>query len=202
MALVYVGEATFVDKDPVDVEAHAPRLWSPRSKGPSVYWYVKFPSLERAEYGLALLNKGPRSKWIDHEEVREVTFDSSAIAPLNDFKDAVGYLGEEDKSRHVFEEFPYVEVTSEEDYRKALAASLGIGRGPRDWSPNDEKTLDDESNWKGPGVYDFRDMTRHAKSVEEYEKDSMEYWANDVLDAAFDDDWEPKLETLLMRNVA
>jgi len=202
MALVYVGEATFVDKDPVDVKAHAPRDWSPRSKNPSVYWYVRFPSLERAEYGLALLNKGPKSKWIDHEEIREVTFDPSAIAPLNDFKEALKYLEEGEKSKHVFEEFPSVEVKSEEDYKAALAAFLGIGRGPRDWSPNDEKRLEAESNWKGPGVYDFRDMTRHSKSVEEYEKGDMEFWANDVLDGAYDDDWEPKLQKLLMRNVA
>lgn len=201
MPLVYVGDATFVDKDPVDVEAHAPRHWSPRKKSP-VYWYVRFRSLERAEYGLALLNKGPKSKWIDSEEVREVTFDSSAVAPLNEFKEALKYLGEENKGKHLFEEFPYVEVTSEEDYKNALAAFLKIHRGPRDWSPKDKNALEDESNWKGPGVYDFRDMTRHAKSVEEYEKDSMAYWADDVLDGAHEEDWEPKLESLLMRNVA
>lgn len=200
MSLVYVGEATFVDKDPVDVEAYAPRHWSPRKKL-SVYWYVRFPSLERAEYGLALLNKGPKSKWIDSEEVREVTFDPSAVAPLNEFKEAMEYLRKEDK-RYLFEEFPYVEVTSEEDYKSALAAFLRRESGPREWSPDVEELLKRESNWKGPGVYDFRDMTRHAKSVEEYEKDSMAYWANDILDGAFDDDWEPKLESLLMRNVA
>ena len=201
MSLVYLGDATFVDKDPVDVEAHAPRYWSPRQK-PHVYWYVRFRSLERAEYGLALLNKGPKSKWIDSEEVREVTFDSTAVAPLNDFKEAVKDLSKENKGRHVFEEFPYVEVTSEDGYKLALAAFLGIGSGPRDWSPRDQEVLEAESNWKGPGVYDFRDMTRHAKSVEEYEKDSMAYWADDVLDSSHDEDWEPKLESLLMRNVA
>lgn len=201
MALVYVGEATFVDKDPVDLTEHAPREWSPRGKMPKIYWYVRFRSLERAEYGLALLRSGPRSKWLDHKEVREVMFEPTAIAPYFQFSEGLSEL--QSGHKYGFEEVPFVEVENEEDYNLALVAFLENQEGPRDWSPEvrKKKRIKEESNWKGPGLYDFRDMTRGAKSVEEYEKDSMEYWAKDALDSSYDDDWEPTLHKLLERNI-
>jgi len=198
MKLVYVGDATFVEKDPEDLTEVAPRQWSPR-KSPKVYWYVRFFSLERAGYGFALLEKGPKSKWIDHEEVHEQMFDPTAVAPLTDFREGLELL---EKGRlGMLEEYPFVEVTSEEDYNQALAAFLEIKEGPREWSPRTKKTIEEESNWDGPGVYDFRDMTIHAKSVEEYEKDGMEYWAKETLDSAYEDDWQPALQRLLERNL-
>ena len=198
MKLVYVGDATFVDKEPVDVSEAAPREWSPR-KAPKVYWYVRFFSLERAGYGLALLEKGPKSKWIDHEEIREQMFDSTAVAPLTDYREGLELL--EKGRRGMLEDFPFVEVKTEEDYNTALAQFLDVEEGPREWSPRAVKKIEEESNWKGPGVYDFRDMTLHSKSVEEYEKDNMKYWAKDVLDSSFDDEWEPVLKKLLERNL-
>jgi len=198
MKLVYVGDATFVDKEPVDVSEAAPREWSPR-KTPKVYWYVRFFSLERAGYGLALLEKGPKSKWIDHEEIREQMFDPTTVAPLTDYREGLELL--EKGRRGMLEDFPFVEVKTEEDYNTALAQFLDVEEGPREWSPRAVKKIEEESNWKGPGVYDFRDMTLHSKSVEEYEKDNMEYWAKDVLDSSFDDEWEPVLKKLLERNL-
>jgi len=198
MKLVYVGDATFVDKEPVDVSEAAPREWSPR-KTPKVYWYVRFFSLERAGYGLALLEKGPKSKWIDHEEIREQMFDPTTVAPLTDYREGLELL--EKGRRGMLEDFPFVEVKTEEDYNTALAQFLDVEEGPREWSPRAVKKIEEESNWKGPGVYDFRDMTLHSKSVEEYEKDNMGYWAKDVLDSSFDDEWEPVLKKLLERNL-
>jgi hypothetical protein len=196
MKLVYVGDATFVEKEPVDLTDTVVReLTLP--KAPKVYWYVRFFSLERAGYGLALLTKGPKSKWIDHEEIREQTFDPTVVAPLTEFSEGLELL--EEGRRSMLEEYPFVEVTKEEDYKKALAAFLKESEGPREWSPRNK--LEEESNWKGPGVYDFRDMTLHTKSVEQYEIDGMEYWAKDVLDTSEDDDWEETLKKLLERNL-
>lgn len=203
MALVYVGEATFVDKDPVDLKEHAPREWSPRGKMPKIYWYASFPSLERGNYGLAVLKSGPKSAWLDHEEVREVGFDPTAIAPYMDFNEGLSELRKE--HQYAFEEVPFVEVKKKEDYDIAFLTWKGI-EGPEEMTSQERRRIMDfelkrESNWKGPGLYDFRDMTRGAKSVEQYEIDSMEYWANDLLDGGYDDDWESALHKLLERNL-
>lgn len=205
MTLVYVGDATFVDKEPVDLAEVAPREWSPRN-APKVYWYVRFFSLERAGYGFALLAKGPKSKWIDHEEIREQMFDPTTIAPLSNFSEGLESL--ERGRTWAIEEFPFVEVKSKEDYDKALQAFIESRReesGPREWSPRPgeslEKLMEDRSDWRGPGVYDFRDMSLHEKSVEKYEVDGMEYWAKDTLDSAYDDEWQPALKKLLERNL-
>jgi len=203
MALVYVGEATFVDKDPVDVGEGDPREWTPRYTGSPIHWYVQFPSLERASYGLALLKKGPKSKWLDQEEVGETRFNES-IAQLWEFADALKYLEKKKEKRYAFEENPFVEVKNEDDYEKAFLAWKGIeDASEMTWQERErimKYELAEESGWRGPGVYDFRDMTRHAKSVGKYEIESMDYWAKEVLDSAYDEDWEKAMWDLIRRN--
>lgn len=206
MALVYVGDATFVEKEPIDLKEYAPREWSPRDD-PKVYWYVQFPSLERLSYGLALLKKGPKSKWLDHKEVGTNRF-FEPIAPLWDFSDAlkeleVAAVKGKDRSSS-FEESPFVEVKTRDDYNKAFI----LFRRVENWEGMTDQErerimrfeLQDESNWKGPGVYDFRDMTKHA-TVEKYEIESMEFWADQEIEGAHQGDWEDSLHELLGRNI-
>lgn len=191
----------FVDDERVEL---GPREWSPRARNLNIYWYADFPSMERVGYGLAILEKGPKSKWIDSNEIGEVGF-SEPIAMLMDIGDALKYLGKGDKGRWAFEEVPYGEIKTKDDYNRALLAAEDV-EGFDEISPGERERivkfeLDKKNYWKGPGVYDFRDMTRSYKSVEEYEKDSMEYWASDVLDSGYEDDWESALRELLERNI-
>jgi hypothetical protein len=208
MALVYVGDATFVEKESIDLKEYAPREWSPRRENPKVYWYVQFPSLERLSYGLAMLKKGPKSKWLDHEEIGENRF-FEPIAPLWDFSDALKELevaAAKGKDRsHSFEEHPFVEVTKKDDYNKAFILFKGV-ENPEGMTAQERERimrfeLESESNWKGPGVYDLRDMTQHAKNVEKYEIESMEFYADQEIDGAHQGDWEPALHELIGRNI-
>jgi hypothetical protein len=198
--MIHVGNAVFMDETEIDVSEELPKLWSPRSDY-SVYAYVEFPSLERAYGGLALVEKtknGPKEKWVDSVQVDQMTWENS-IAPLTEFKEAVELL--EEGAKYGFEEYPYVEVDKEEDYKKALLAISKESEGPKEWSP---RKKDEDSGWEGPGVYDFRESppTRVYKSVLEYEMSSMESEADDVLEYMFQgDEWIKDLKSLVEDNL-
>jgi len=181
MGIKHVGGTTFVDDDPIDAKDAEVTL----PPGVNAYAYVSFPSLERAEYGIYLTEGAHDATEIESSEVGETGFDPSAIAALSDFGEAIKEL--ERGGRSSFEEFPFVEVSSKKDYNRALAAQ--------------GKTAS-EGDWKGPGVYDFRDKppSRHAESVEQYEIDGMEYWADDTLELMFQgDEWKDTLKELAAR---
>lgn len=172
-AIKYLGRGNFMDEEPVEGTDN-------------VFPYVEFPSLERADYGLSLRDMKTQGE-IDSIEVGDTTFDPSAIAPLSDFKEALEAL--EDDIGYLLEEFPMVEVTNENQWKQVQ--KIMSAKQP-DTNP---------PVWDGPGVYDFRELTKSYDSVEEYELESMEYWANDVMDGMFQsDDWKNDLKKLLDRN--
>lgn len=177
MAVKHVGNAIFVDTDPVE-------------GAPNVFPYVKFHSLERAEYGLNYMEEETKADFsmaLDSIEVGETTLDPSAVAPLTDFDNAMEAL--RDKATHVFEEFPMVEVKSEDQWKQVQ--QIQEEREP-DTKP---------SVWEGPGVYDFREFFKAYDSVEKYEEESMIWWADEILDGMFqDDEWKNKLKELVDRN--
>jgi hypothetical protein len=204
LALKHVGNSRFVDDEPLSLEEirkAAPLEWVPGLERYSIFPWVEFYSLERAGYGLVAIGEGKPSV---SKEVREQQFDPSTIAPLTEFSEAIKAL--EDGETYLADEFPYVEITEERDYRRAVAACLeikGSKASPLDWSPRDrqdEKRVKYESKWEGPGVYDVRECppSKHAASVEEYELDGMEAEASDVLDFMFQgDEWKDSLRELI-----
>jgi len=197
MSLVYVGDSTFVDKEPLsddELERVLPHDWSPKLAGIKVYPWIKFTSLERAYYGLQIRKAGPKSKVIESVDVATQTME--VIAPINDFNDALKNLQEGHK--YAFEEVPFVEISTVDDYNRVLSHAAGEDDpSPHDWSP---KKREPDSNWKGPGVYDLRDKppTRSYKSVEAYERQAMEDNADQILDYMFQgEEWEEKLGKLI-----
>jgi hypothetical protein len=198
--MIHVGNAVFMEESEIDVSEELPKFWSPR-QNVRVYPYVEFPSLERAYVGLALVKeskKGPKEKWIDSVQVDQMTWENS-IAPLTEFREALELLGE--GTKWAFEEYPYVEVDTEGDYKKALLAIADEAEGPKEWSP---RKKDEDSGWEGPGVYDFRERppTRVYKSVLEYEMSSMESEADGALEYMFQGDkWKEDLRKLMEDNL-
>lgn len=197
MSMVYVGDATFVDKEPLSEDEIArvlPHEWSPKLAGVKVYPWIRFPSLERVYYGLQIRKSGPRSKVIESADVG--TNQMESIAPLNDLNDALEILSK--GHRYAFEEVPFAEISTVEGYDRVLSHAAGEDDpSPQDWSPSRKKP---DSAWKGPGVYDLRDKppTRSYKSVEAYERQAMESEADQILDFMFQgEEWEEKLRGLL-----
>lgn len=202
MALKHVGGGKFVDEDPVDVKDAAPREWFPGLERFKVYPWVEFYSLERAGYGLLATEGAHDAEVVATYETGEQIFDPTAVASLMEFKEALEAI--EEGARYSLEEFPYSEITQEEDYNRVLAACLGQEVTPpssKDWSPRGEPGPKKETSlWTGPGVYDMRDCppSRSYESVEEFEISSMEYWADDTLEFMFQDDaWRYTLTKLL-----
>ena len=120
-----------------------------------VYAYARFRSLEHVCYGLSRTDGGPEDDEIDSQKVGE--YGMEPIATYWDINDALKEI-ESDRT-HGFEDEPYVEVDSEDSYNEALEA---LGYDPEDTSwPSD---------YKEPGLYDFRDdPPSYVSSVEDYE---------------------------------
>lgn len=172
MAIKHLGNAVFVDTDPVeapdgvevDPDVH-------------IYAYAKFRSLEHVSFGLFRTDGGPEDKETDSEAVGQ--YGMEPISQYLEFSDALDMI----RHRDSFEEFPMVEVTSEKQYKEVLQAS--------DLDP-------DSSAWEMPGLYDFRDdPPSFYGSVEENELSNMERAADDAIDFMFQgEEWEDAYRTL------
>lgn len=205
MTIVKVAPGLYMDDDPVglsDIERELAKIGAPLSRASRfkgvVYPYVVFHSLERAGYGLTITEDKPHSKTVDTGEERETTFE--ILAPINDLDDAVEILERGDEI--VFEEMPFVEVLDEKDYAR-VAAAAGDSDEPEEWEPG-RGPHPRTPGWEGPGVYDLRDSppSRALNSVEEYEEDSMESMAFDIVDFMFQsDEWRDALRDLVARNL-
>jgi hypothetical protein len=168
----HIGNGVFVDLDPVDSPDGA------ADPDVRIYAYAEFRSLEHVSFGLARTGssgfrtrtKGKES-FNDYEEVGE--YGMEPLNPFMYFDDAMEDVRR--GSKFAFEEVPFVEIESEEQYEEALDA------------------LDVEGHpWEGPGLYDFRDSPpSFAGTVEDSELEAMEYAADDALDFMFQsDEWE------------
>ena len=195
--IVYAGNSIFVDAEPLSEDEIREVLihdWSPKLKDVKVHAVVNFSSLERAYYGLSILEKGPKSKPVVSVDVGMQTFEN--VAPLNDLSEAIEELSVGHRSG--FEEFPFVEISTLIDYDRVLVHSEDVrAEAPHAWSPKKKKG--DYQAWGGPGVYDLRDKppTKHAKSVEAYEIEGMKFWATDTIDFMFQgEEWKEKLKDL------
>lgn len=203
MALKHVGQARFVDDEPLtlkQVKEAAPLEWVPGLERFSIFSWVEFPSLERASYGLLAVETGS----IDPAaEVRAGTlgFEPSTIAPLTELAEALTTL--ERGERYLVEEFPFSEITEEQDYQRAVVACIeheGLKESPLEWSPKGTRGEQYRAQWKGPGVYDMRECPplKTADSVEEHELGGMEYEAGETLEYMFQgDEWKESLKKLL-----
>ena len=158
MSIEHISGTLFMDSDAIsaeDILTEAPKDWFPGLSSLNIYPYVEFSSLERAYYGLAAVKGNPTSKWISSAMTETMLIQDPA--PLTDFGEALVML--EQERDHLFEEFPFVEVTNEDDYNRVLAMIINVPvpKSVKDWSPIIKKKLERESSWMGPGVYDFRD---------------------------------------------
>lgn len=198
MGLVYVGGSVFVDDEKVDVKKAAPRDWSPATAQLSVYPYVRFPSMERSEFGLALTKGAPTDPWIDWEKVGDNRY-MEPIAPLADVRDAQKTM---ERYRGMLDEAPYAELDDENVYLELLATHLKEGISEiGSWTPEKLARVREESHWDGSGVYDLRDMLKAHATVEDYERESAQYWADQDLEGMFQgDEWKKALPKLLIRN--
>lgn len=152
--------------------------------GKNVFAYVKFPSLERASYGVYLTDGGAKGDEIDSNEVNETTYDPTAIAPLTDLTDAIEVLKDGDS----LEEFPYVEISDEAQFNKLVEA------GGKDR----EKEL-----YTGPGVYIISgsDWSKQYESVDTYQADEMKAAADDLIDDLYSgDELKEAANVILVKN--
>lgn len=202
MAVEHVfGSGLFMDKEAIDFDTImdvAPKEWFPGMSLFKIYAYVEFPSLERAYYGLAAVKGDPTSDWVASALVDQTVMEG--VASLTEFGEALRYLEEE--SDYMFEEVPFVEVTREEDYNRALAIVIDVDAptSVKDWSPSVKKMIEKESSWMGPGVYDFRDKppTQSFETVEAYEGSGLEFEAEHILEYMFQgDEWKNSLRELI-----
>lgn len=171
--IIHVGNAVFVDSDPVEGST-------------DIYPYASFRSLEHVEYGLKLMRGGPEGEELDSVRVGE--YGMEPISQYHDFNSAIDAI-EKERARGksadwIFEDVPYVEITSEEEYNEALDA-LEI--------EEDEGDLFD-----GPGLYDFRDSPpTYQGTVEENELTDMEQAADDAFEFMFQgDEWQEAFDEL------
>jgi len=195
--LVYVGAGKVIDPEPFskeDVQRSTGDDGFPGLSKINFYPFVTFFNMERAKYGI-LATKGG---W-DADEIDAVVSDVATdleVGPLTDFDNALKALKEREFS--VFEDYPYVEITDEVDYVKALYM-LG-DKGPvsrKDWSPRGVQV---KGKWEGPGVYDFLEMPpTFVDKTEQFEIESMEYYASKLLNQELftDDEWRNDLNILI-----
>jgi|SRR3990172_3903694 len=156
----------------------------PILSGKNVFVYIKFPSLERAEYGVYLTDGGAKGNEIASENVEETTYDPTTIAPLTDFNDAVNVLKDGDS----LEEFPYVEVSDEAQFNKLVEAA-GKNR--------------ENEQYTGPGVYIISGSayTKQYESVDSYQADEMKITAESLVDDIFSSgELEEAANLLLVKN--
>jgi len=175
MAIKHVGNAVFIDTDPIE-------------EYPNVFSWVEFPTLEWARYGLSLMEgNDPEGKEIDSVEVGSTSFSPDAIAPQTLFEEAIEELGS-GKFLSI-EEFPMVEVTDESQWKEVQEI---MAKKEPDTEP---------PAWEGPGIYDFRELHKAYDSVEAYELDGLTYWADDTIGFMFQgDEWKSSLKEMLDRN--
>lgn len=190
MGLIYRGNGEFVDEHPVDLEKILPKEWSPALKGVEMYWMVEFPSPYRTAEVLILTKKGPKGKILEQINVHSSEWEES-MAPLTDTEEAIS-MYQKDK-KYAFEEFPYVDLETEEQYIRAIENER---LGPKDWSPKQKKKSE---MWQGPGIYDFRDHppTRSYKNLDVYETSGMEERARQVLESTYDGDYKEPMRKLI-----
>lgn len=176
MAIEHIGEGTFIDTERVDAPEGARQA--------NIYVYAFFRSLEHVSYGLMLCDRTCADDEIDRQQVGQ--YGMEPLARYWQFDDAINEI-ESERSRRgedplwVFEEDSLVEVSTEQQYRKALTTlELDVG------------------DWEGPGLYDFRvEPPTYSGTVEEYELESL----HDAADQAFDfmfqgEEWHDAYRTL------
>ena len=171
MTIKHIGEGVFVDTERVDAPEGAAQA--------NIYPYAAFRSLEHVEYGLLLTDGGARAGEIDRVEVGAYGMES--LAHYWEFNHALIAIGETEGPRSMFEDAPLVEVTSKNDYDEALKA-LSV----------------EDSDWDGPGLYDFRDSPpTYSGTIEEYELEELERAADDAVDFMFQgEEWEDAYKQL------
>jgi len=194
--LVQTKPGTFVDTDeiaPEDVKSVATQDDNdfPTLSTFKFYPYVTFTSLERANYGIIATRGKAGAKEVESVQIGSIG-EIEDLASLLTMDTALRLI--ETGTEYRFEEDPFVEVTTKEDYTE-LAEAAGVPSirlTPRvtrkDWSPRPGKELRATvSNWEGSGVYDFREMppTRHAASVEEYQRQGMEFESEQIIEMMF-----------------
>lgn len=167
MAIKHTGNAHFIDTDPVEAPEGAPQV-------PDVYSYADFRSLEHVSYGLVRTTGGWNGDEIDSVEVGQ--YGMEPLSQFWEFSDAIKEI--ESGGSTLFEDVPYVEVETEEQYNEVLDAL--------------ELEEDEEGDWQGPGLYDFRDNPpSYQGTVEENELEDMERAADDAFDFMFQgEEWE------------
>jgi hypothetical protein len=177
MAIIHVGNARFIDGDPAGTGQ--PPL--------DIYPYADFRSLEHVSFGLVLTTGGPEGDEIDSVQVGQYGMDP--LAPYWEFAVALDEIeganrAKRSSERYKFEEVPYVEVETAEDYDEALKA-LGVED-------------DEEGDWRGPGLYDFRDdPPTFQGSVEKHELEEMTMAADDAIEFMFQgEEWQEAYEKL------
>ena len=166
MKLLHVGGGTFVDETPSKAPSRAPERTD-------IYPYARFRSLEHVSFGLRRTTGGPKGVVVEERRVGD--YGMEPLARFWDFKDALSALKKGE--RWAFEEEPFVEITSEAKYDEVLRAS---GLDLRD------------GEWKGPGLYDFRDSPPiFSCTAEDYELEELESAGDDAIDFMYQgDEWE------------
>jgi hypothetical protein len=159
MTVKHHGSGTFIDDKSVASK-----------RGYTVYAWAEFPSLERVVGGLFITDGGADGEWIESRTLEETGMEP--LAQVSEFRDAIKEAG----SKYAFEEYPFVEVSSKEEFDEAIEAS----------------DFEDVPAWEGPGVYDFRDFTKSYDSVEDHQMEAMTSEADNMLnDYMFQsDDWK------------
>lgn len=159
------------------------RTWVQEARATRIYAYVEFYGLYRLSYGLRLTAGGPRDEVLATEQIGSQELENPA--PYWEFRDALKEI-QTDAARGDFaSEIPLVEVSDKGEYDEALEA---MDIPPRDGA------------WKRPGLYDFQESPpTYSGTVEDYERESMKYEAEQAFDAYFQDDdaWREVCETLL-----
>jgi hypothetical protein len=168
--IIHVGNARFIDGDPVGTEQ--PPL--------DIYPYAYFRSLEHVEFGLVLTNGGPKG-----DEIASVKVGQYGMEPLSSYWEFDDALDEIEKgSKYAFEEVPYVEVQTEDQYNEVLDAL--------------ELEEDEGDIFDGPGLYDFRDTPpTYQGTVEDNELADMERAADEAFEFMFQgDEWNDVYQQL------
>jgi hypothetical protein len=199
MAIKHLGDAFFIDDRPIQPKRWREEMphqhrkrWGTaveramdwfdqmaKKEGLSIHPYAEFPSLERADVGLALIEGG--EKVLDHWAVKSDIMYGEPRAPYlpgdmiaSELKDARWYY---------FEEYPYVEVRNKKDWE--LLNELHETARERHFAENKWEYKPGHNEYRGRGIYDARDMERQYKSAEEYEISDLEREADDLIDYMF-----------------
>jgi hypothetical protein len=152
------------------------RTWVDEARGTHIYAYVAFMTNDTVNYGLLLTKGGPLDEEIEYEEIGEYTLPESFAARW-DFDDALReFESSWPKQRQRFEEVPFVEIESKQQYDKLLS-EMGLEAEDGDWSK--------------PGLYDLRDEPpSYAMTVKEYVAECVKEEAEQTFSNVYDDDDE------------